>query len=465
MAEFALSQVQPDFDSIVEQLSAELATKESWQNFLNTSTAKIFIDLVASTLSSSRYSIIAAAREAASIHSARLPSSVYAHSRALGIHLIRKKPAEVTVDLFNTGTVAKYIDRMSQFTVGEYKFFNRDNIIFNEGTTYQEVTLYQGEVVSVTYTSDGRGFQYFTIGDPDFAISNDDVLCEVGSTEYERTILGLWNYSGADIVFFESTLSDGKVEVIFGDNQYGKIPPIGEQIIFTYAKTEGKNGNSLPIGLEVKLTTDAEVSGASTSISINGSNQLPYQIYRVIAPGLFAAQDRATTRQDYKSITLTYPGVVDVVFRGQTEIAPNDKSYMNIVQIILLTETLFTTDQWDIFIAWLRTKALWNIEYERVDPETVEVNITIDIYCFKKANLTEVRDNVSQALRDFLSPKVNCLGKNLYKSDLQKQIFLYGLSSVDYVSITEPATDTTVTYDQYVTYGDIILNMYYTSRE
>jgi hypothetical protein len=93
-------------------------------------------------------------------------------------------------------------------------------------------------------TSDGRATQSFTIPEP--GIVNTSITVYVG----QGVAFGNWTYvdnlfqSGPnDRVFTTTPNEDGTIDVVFGDNVNGSIPPSGQLISATYKVSVGSAGN------------------------------------------------------------------------------------------------------------------------------------------------------------------------------------------------------------------------------
>jgi hypothetical protein len=93
-------------------------------------------------------------------------------------------------------------------------------------------------------TSDGRSTQTFTIPEP--GVVNNSITVYVG----QGVAFGNWNYvdnlfeSGpSDKVFTTTPNEDGTVNILFGDNVNGAIPPSGQLISATYKVSVGSAGN------------------------------------------------------------------------------------------------------------------------------------------------------------------------------------------------------------------------------
>ncbi|SRR6266481_923934 len=461
-----LSQITPDFEDIASQLISDLSTPTStWADKLTVDPAQSLIQIVAGVGAASQLSIIRALQESMG-DTAQLPSSRYIIARMFSIHIQRKISANTVVTLTNKDiTQFVFIPAYSQFNVDNDFYFNRTAITFNVGVATQIVTLYQGTITTQDFISDGTPFQSFIFGLQDFSTSDIDLFCIVNGTMTFNSITnGIWNYGPNDQIFYENSYPSGEVEVRFGNNIYGKIPPINSTLVFTYALVSGVQGNVSTTGRIVSIITQPLISGVTTTPCVGGLEQKDSSFYSIVGPTIFAANQRAVTRTDYVAQALQYPGVIDAIFRGQADIAPNDIRFMNIVYATILTNPLFTDIQFQAFITYLKNLATYQVFIERADPSPVPVTVSATISCKLQSNLASIMTTVLSNLNAFFTLKVGSLGFSIYRSDLH-DIILNSDPNIVFVVINSPNNDILVNQLQYVTLsGTPILTMNYTTR-
>ena len=459
----ALSSVSPDFEALVSQLQAALASKNSWVDILTSATGQTLIDFMCSIGAYDQLSIERAAQEVM-LDSAQLESSILTIARLLGVRVIRKSPADVQVTLNNSDTTASYvIPAYTQFFINQNYYFNRDAIIFIVGQSTLTTTLYQGQLNNAQFISDGTSFQIYQVGNSDFAVSDTDIICSINNTTFTRTTTPLWQASATDTVFFDSTTADGNAEFTFGNNIYGVAPGSGTTILFTYATTLGSEGNVSITGQVVTQNVFSNITGTTSSNAADGADQRDPSFYKVLAPGMYSAKQRAVTRDQYRAIAATYPGVIDCLFRGQAETYPSDKTYMNIIFATILTNPVWNNNQWIAFTAFMTSQDIFGLQFNRVDPTSISINIVANVYCKTNSNLTNVEQSLITALNAQFALKLGTLGFNQYLSDIYATL-LESTTFVDYVDVITPTGDTIVTALQYVVLNSITLNMFYSTR-
>lgn len=460
-----LSTVKPSYEDIVDQLNTLLITNDAWKELLTAGTGQTFLEAIG---------IIGAYEQAAIergfhetfLDTARLQSSILSISRMLGVHLTRKKPVHVKVDLQITARpTILVIPAYSQFRIRDKAYFNNYAIVFNVGqTSITGVDLYEGEVGSEQFVSTGDAFQRFEIGPEDFSLSDDHLICYVDGTEYTKVLDGLWNYTQLSNVFYENTKTKGNVEIIFGNNSYGKIPPPNSTIVFIYARTLGSDHDVLVLDDPIGCAVVPDLVGQFKSIESVGDNQRTKEYYKVMSPFIRAAQDRMVSPSDHSVLTVNkYAGVLDAKFIGQRDIDPTNKEYMNVIQCALLTTSSWTNQQWLDFKRWAETYLMISCELRRVDPVSHTLDIEADVYCANEADLTKVKAKIEESLVEYFKIRYGSLGYSHYLSDIHDHILKVD-PLIKFNQILAPTTDLVIGSLEYIQLGTVVINMYYTDR-
>ena len=339
MTEFTIGLDRVDFDTIRDALQNELSNRESWKDIIEASTGQTLIDFIAAIGAFNQQSIGRSLQETF-FDTQLIPSSVYRLSRTFGIHIIRKSPALVTVELERSNNNISIIPAYSQFQIENIDFFNRETIGFSGDSIIVE--LAQGTIRRESFISNGSNFQRYSIGEKDFSVSDyysvsettGDIYAIVGGTipdsgdlsgvtggdKFEKTLQGLWHYTSTDKVFFENTRADGRVEIWFGNNIYGISPALNQSIVFIWIETLGFKGNSNILNKTVTYLGSNSITGTALTNSINGDDEKTPDFYKRFGSDIFSSRRRAVTRSDYQAIILSYPGIIDALVEGQQDI-------------------------------------------------------------------------------------------------------------------------------------------------
>lgn len=492
-----LPYVRPDFEGIKQALQADLYNRDSWRELIQAGVGETLLEWVATIGSYDQLSIQRSFQETF-LPTAQLVSSIYESARHLGVHIIRKRPATVPVRLIASGPTAIQIPSMSQFLIDGLGFFNRSNIVIPVGEDGVTVTLFQGEIKIVQLQGQNRPFQIAEIGSEDFSISDEDLaVYNQGHEKYRRVTDGLWHYDGPQFVFYENSTANGNVELWFGNHIFGRQPALNETLNIVYAKTLGDEVDSTKTSQRVSLENlndvvddrlrsrrlDAQeaadeeqamrlyavsrVSGVTTGPVSPGTGAPEPEFYRRMAPHIYAARNRAVTRKDHYAIGLQYPGIADLYFRGQQELGPKNRNFINSVAVTALKTdgTLLSPQEFAKFEDYMRDKGIDRLNYWQADPQPVPVSIKATVFVKADADFPRTEAYIRYKIMEQFRVRLGILGYSMYKSDLDDILKSqhFGVQ-VDYAILTEPRADTVITRLQYIRIKDITIDVQYSGR-
>jgi hypothetical protein len=167
-------------------------------------------------------------------------------------------------------------------------------------------------------TSDGRATQSFTI--PETGIVNNSITVYVG----QGVAFGNWTYvdnlfeSGpGDRVFTTTPNEDGTIDIVFGDNVNGAIPPSGQLISATYKVSVGSAGNIkslsiteltfFPGNLDPQITSYFTVSNSAPAVG-GADGDTTTNIKNKIKAAV-STRRRAVTLEDFSYLANLAEGV------------------------------------------------------------------------------------------------------------------------------------------------------------
>ena len=134
--------------------------------------------------------------------------------------------------LNNTNNLNYYIDLGTDSTD-----FYLDN------ATIVHLPVVQGIVEIQIFTSSGLINQSFSVVVPNGRnVENNIVTVSVNGTIWTK-VDSLWDMAPNTMSYFTRTGFQGGLEVWFGNNSFGLIPPVGAQIQVQYVSTDGATGN------------------------------------------------------------------------------------------------------------------------------------------------------------------------------------------------------------------------------
>jgi hypothetical protein len=473
-----LSRVQPDYESVMLRLVQSLSNIPEWYDLITASTGHAIIRSIASGIAYSQFSLERAYQEAF-LHSASSKSAIFSGVRQLGIRPQRRQPARVIAQISRGEAIdILTIPAYSVFTIGDMKFFNREAIIFNVNVFTTTKQLFQGVLQYETITSDGEPFQKYTIGAGEYNASDIDVYLTVDDVLWIRSTDGMHLFGREEQVYHENTAQNGDIEISFGNGDYGAIPQLSSTIEVTWVKTLGKDADTPASGISVKMDNPpvgVTISGTTITNIENGAEIITHDVYKKIAPSMYAAQGRAVRRSDFKAQAIKFPGVYDALFQGQAELAPGRRSMMNVVGYTLLTDENWNYANYQNFEdRFIQDLAIYRIEMLHIPSAPVIHDITATVYCRSEADLQDVYDTLVENMNKLYAPKLNFLGRSIFLSDISDVLNGRNDSSpnekleqlISYVVIDPSVADLIITNKRYYAkLGTLNLTMRHTTRD
>lgn len=352
-----LSNLPLDFQEISSEIENYIKSNQEIGSALFPSdTAKALTELLAGLNANINYRIETWVKNSF-LPSATIKSAIYNLAYTLGSPPRRKMGAFMTVRLTMNPALSENvtIPKNSVFSCRNQSWYNREDVVLLSGATQVDFTVYQGEIASETFISNGNSFQTFILQEGSFNIDDEYLGVVISPDTWIKERKSLVFYKDADNknVFKEATNSDGTVSLLFGNGTFGNIPATNSNIVVTYAKTVGIKSNSNNIGDEVKLTTEillldtspfTPTSISSISKATSGDDEESPETIKFTSPRLFAANERAVTRSDYEGFLKKYPGVAAVRAWGEKEetirLGRNDPATRNQIYFSALKNSL-----------------------------------------------------------------------------------------------------------------------------
>lgn len=429
-----LSDLTVDFDDFVTQMNAYLSQQGVWKGQLTTQTSQTLVELAATIGVHDNARLIRFAEDAFA-ETAESDAAILSITAMQGLRITRMLPAQMLISLTSPVTVS--IPPYTQFTVGGTMFFNREQLEILAGQTIN-TTLAQGQVFSVHLFGLGTPYQAWVSEEDSFVVSDMDTQVRINGSLIPKTSGTLWNYRGMP-AYADLTLPDGRLNVQFGNAQFGSMPQVQDQVTITYVITDGQNTNSLQIvGRSVSVTGFPQLSGSVLQNPTGGASQNPVQVYKNVASGAFGTYESAVTRNQYIAIASAYPGVVDAITQAQREINPMDLQWMNVVRVSILTNSPWTQQQQTEYLNELQSKSMYAVRLMLVDAIPIDRDLDIDVYAFNTATLSQVQAQSEQAIQQLFAPKPNILMTDFFESDIDTAIKKANNGQVSYLIVNQP---------------------------
>lgn len=473
-SQLTLATTTPDFESVMFQLMQALESSNSWNDVAVAATGQMFMRAVAADVAYTQFSIVRAVAET-NAHTATNPNSVYSRVRAAGVRLTRNQPQIISTEIERADMLdfGYLIPKWTEFEINGVNYFNREEVAYSPRVIKQIATLTQGTLNSATLTSTGAAYQTIEIGSEDWRISNIDIRVIIDGQEWQRVVDPLFKYKRTDKVFFENTLPNGNVEIKFGNGIYGAKPAADATMVIRWA--EPSMTVAMPETTALVRPTGSSailpVFGVPVTLLASPTERPPLSYYQEFSRDLHAmAPNKAAHRRaDHRAAALSFPGIKDVRFLGQAETNPGKPSWMNVVEVVLLSEPVFSEDQWDAFTAHLESNYPFRPSFIRTDAEAVAVDVVAKVYCHTFANLEEVRQRLLTDVKNLFAPRANKLGYNFEVGDLMA--ILEGSSGdlkskISYSRLVSPTESVELdSIKKWVRLASVSIEMYYSTRD
>lgn len=220
--------------------------------------------------------------------------------------------------------------------------------------------------------------------------------------------------------------------VIFGDGNFGAIPPTGTLIKATYRVGGGTQGNLSAHTIQTIVAAPElilkGVTVTNPQVATGGAarEELTHAILQ--APTVFRAHKRAVTADDYKALALNFPGVGKV--RAQA-------THWNTVTLYVALDGGGKVS--DVLkhklLAYFEDKRLVTTLVEIEDVNYVDIYVTAAIGVKSYFDFEQVKAQVQQETAQLLAFKNVDFGKTIYLSKFYEAI--EAIEGVDHVTITE----------------------------
>jgi hypothetical protein len=266
---------------------------------------------------------------------------------------------------------------------------------------------------------------------------------------------------------------DDTINILFGDNVFGKAPESSQLVNLRYVRSDGLAGNIYNAGVITTLNSTLydEDAVAVTGVTVNnptivigGDDAETIDEIRYEAPRVFATGDRAITKGDFTAILENYPGIANVNVWGEAEETPPNYNMFNRVKLaILLQNWGFTnTELQDQLTEFLYTKSCVTVKYEYVDPTIVEIIPTLDLYVVRGNSLSGTESAVDTTMQGmFTLGTTTRIGTSKRYSDIVRSID--ETAGVDYHYLTLkayqvliPNLSSTADYGAFLSLLDVI---------
>ena len=390
-----------DFNGIRDQIKDYLRTNTDFSDFdFDGSNFSILIDILAYNTYITAYNTNMAVNEVF-LDSATLRENVVSLARNIGYVPRSSRSAEAvisfTVDLgtnetrtvtLKAGTVV-----LGNVQGGNYVFSIPEDFVVAVNdqnlAIFDNITIYEGIYLTKSFRVDySLSNQRYILPNPNVDVESIRVKVVSTTSDAYQRYSNILNVDANSKLFLVQEIEDEKYELLFGDNILGKKPPANSTVDVSYIVTNGRNGNGAAnfsfsgvLKDDQGATITSGVSLITTNDTSNGGDGVEsIDSIKYLAPRVYAAQYRAVTANDYKSIIpLIYTNVETVTAYGGEELDPPEFGKV-FISIKPKNGSYLSQITKDSILRQLKQYSIAGIKPELVDLQYLYVEVDSSVY-------------------------------------------------------------------------------------
>ena len=373
------------------------------------------------------------------LDSAQLRDSVYSISKSLN-YLPRSHRSSVAYVNINVNPSSNphqiTIPRLTKLTstIGDntYTFSTNSDIIVYSNNSYlaSNVAIYEGDLVQEAFlvTNTSPNTSSFYINNSDIDLTSLAVKIRTSNTdstnsEYTRAN-SLFGLTATSNVYFVEPSTNGSYTIVLGNGTFGRQPSNNNLLEISYRRSNGEEPNGAN-----SFSADS-IAGHSAAISLvtratGGSGSQNLDDIRFSAPRALAVQERAVTKEDYKTLVVNEFNDISSlnVYDGADEPVPQ----MGVVKLAIRSDSfdvLPTTLKTQI-TNFLKDKTPIGIRTDIVDPTFINIDVHADVKYNRNAtddNVATIQTAVETTIDTFNSDNLDDFFKTFRKSKLIEKI-------------------------------------------
>ena len=308
-----------DFDDVKSNFKAFLSQQSQFTDYnFEGSGMSVLMDLLAYNTHYLAFHANMLANEMF-IDTALTRASAVSHAKSLGYLPSSAKASYATVDVtvkdvpLSQKTLVMAAGTIFTSTVDDtaYNFVTiGDNTATSDNGTFvfSGVTIYEGTRIRFTYTVNSSNLeQQFIIPSASADTNTLVVAVQASSSDITTEVYTLnTDYATLDstsLKYFLQEVEDGQYEVYFGDGVTGKKPIDGNIVILDYVLTNGTLADGASAFTPASSVGGySNVTALATANASGGGDAESVDSIKFNAPLKYAAQGRAVTPDDYKTI-------------------------------------------------------------------------------------------------------------------------------------------------------------------
>jgi hypothetical protein len=327
--------------------------------------------------------------------------------------------ANITAPTSNPSTITLPANQAFNTSIDgqSYTFYNRSAVTVARNTAgnynFSNLTIVEGTPLQYKYTA-ATGIRYIV---PNANVDLDTLTVRVqenANSDFFEVFTrsgSLTEVTSLSKVYFVKEIDDGLYEISFGDGVLGQQIQNGNVVTLDYfvssltepnSATNFTYGGTSLLGSSLSVTSVSRATGGAPSEDINS--------IKFNAPRMYAAQNRAVTPDDYKTIILSqFPEAASVaVWGGENNdppvygktyicIKPRDANKLTNLQKAIVVNNI------------LERRNIVSITPEIVDPEYFNIKVTSFVYYNPRETTktpTQIETIVKEAILNYNSTEL-----------------------------------------------------------
>ncbi len=329
------------------------------------------------------------------LDTAQVRNNVVSHAKSLG-YVPRSRSAanatiKVTVNSPSGSPSSLTMNRGTNFSSTidgkKYNFVNlvAQTIQPNAGVyEFSSVPISQGKLKTFTYTvDDSDARQKYEI--PDINVDTSSLVVKVRPNSASSAdavyslVTNIVNVTGTSEVYFLQEGLDGKYEVYFGDNAFGKKLAAGNVITLEYLITDANlSNNATTFALDDNISGNTNVTVTLVTKATGGAIKEDIESIRFNAPLSYLSQNRVVTADDYVTVVKNqYANAETVSVWGGEENDPPEYGKVFVAIKPKTGTTLNAAEKQSVVDTILKPKNIVSITPEIVDPVYLYIKLTV----------------------------------------------------------------------------------------
>jgi len=290
--------------------------------------------------------------------------------------------------------------------------------------TFNNITVYQGNLLTETFTVDGSLDQRFILDNEGIDISTLNVfvknISSSGVGEKYKLVDNIINVDKNSKIYLIQEVLDERYELLFGDDIFGKKLENQSVITASYIQTDGKLGNDTRnfvyqgtirniFGNVVNPRNRVSISTELSSR--NGEDIESIESIKYYAPRLYSSQYRAVTPNDYSAIISSeiYPNTESISVIGGEELDPPRFGTV-LISIKPKNGVIVPEFEKENILSQLKKYSMAGINAEIVDLKILYVEIDSSVYY--NQNLISSQEEIESSIISSLNSYSKSLDLN-----------------------------------------------------